>query len=142
MRGKILFFVKCRACVLPHRLMATTWQRSPGCWSFLDARADFSLSGRLLDVLGLLSGPRAPILKGQVDKKEAFPRFFVYFRIHASRICPLRQTIGCFVLLSPTRALHFPNEPATSSNHCQMQCCSPHFHKYSRITLKKVNYTS
>lgn len=79
MRGKILFFVKCRACVLPHRLMATTWQRSPGCWSFLDARADFSLSGRLLDVLGLLSGPRAPVLEAAVDKKRHSPRFLSAF---------------------------------------------------------------
>ena len=114
--------------------------------TFGSARAEFGGGGRqkrgIYPVFCLLSDSREPDFEGQVDKKEAFTPFFVCFRIRAGRIWRRRQTIGCFVLLSPTRALHFPNEPATSSNHCQMQCCSPHFHKYSRITLKKVNYTS
>ena len=66
------------------------------CSALGSARAGFWGSGRqkrgIPPFFCLLSDPREPILKGQVDKKEAFIPFFVYFRIRAGRILGVRLT--------------------------------------------------
>ena len=73
------------------------------CSALGSARAGFWGSGRqkrgIPPFFCLLSDPREPILKGQVDKKEAFIPFFVYFQDRAPRfvLCGrLSDVLSCF----------------------------------------------
>ena len=60
------------------------------CSTFETERTEFGAGGRqkwdIFPVFCLLSRSRAPILESPVDKKEAFPPFFVYFRGRAGQI--------------------------------------------------------
>ena len=64
--------------------------------AFEVARPDFGESSRqkwnISPVFCLLSSLRAPILESPVDKKEAFPPFFVYFRFRTPRFWRVRYT--------------------------------------------------